>query len=489
MRALVRVLAVFAALAGLSLLALADGVDAAPGLTPAKPNVVVVLTDDEPALDGRLMRYMPNARALLRDAGITFTDFHVETSLCCPARAGYLTGQHTHNHGVTRNVAKIFDPRMTLATALDDAGYHTALLGKYYNQYGRIAPVVPPGWDHWAAFGDARYYDYELWVDGAAQAEVHGRTPEDYSTDVIASKAVEVIEQAPSGEPLFLWLAPNAPHAPTWEVAPRYAKTACNVPRWRPPNWNELNVTDKPAYVQRRHLIDGPGTKLVALCRQLLGVDDLIGDVRDALDAKGRLENTIFVYLGDNGYFQGEHRIATGKAAPYVSEVPAYLAWPAGLGSKPRVISERLMNIDLAPTICELAGCTLGPFPNGQTRPDGLSFAGLLLGTATSVGRDAVLEQMIEVASPLDSPYGAVVTTSLSSLGEWHYIEYANGDRELYDISNGPCWAWNRSLPGDPCRLTNRARFRSSGPLVGALHDRLLELRAEYGGPGTTRTD
>jgi arylsulfatase A-like enzyme len=432
---------------------------AAPGLAPAKPNVVVILTDDEPALDGRLMDFMPNAHELFRKHGVTFTDFHVETSLCCPGRAGYLTGQHTHNHGVTRNVAKIFDPRMTLATALDTAGYDTALVGKYYNQYGRIAPVVPPGWDHWAAFGDARYYEYELWVDGDPAPEVYGRTAGDYSTDVLAAKAVEVIESAPARDPLFLWVAPNAPHAPTWEVAPRYAKARCNVPRWRPPNWDELDVKDKPAYVQRRKLIGGPGKKLLAVCRQLLAVDDLVGSVRDALDASGRLENTIFVYAGDNGYFEGEHRIASGKAAPYVTEVPFAVSWAAGLGTRSRAIDERLMNIDLAPTICELAGCTLGPFPNDQPRPDGLSFAGLLLGTETTVGRDALLEQMPEVATPLDSPYAAVVTTPLSPLGEWHYVEYENGDRELYDISHGPCWEWNRSLPGDPCRLTNRTRY------------------------------
>lgn len=478
---------VLIALAALALLAAAGQAAAAPGLTPASPNVVVILTDDEPALDGRLMNFMANARALLRDTGVRFTDFHVETSLCCPSRAGYLTGQHSHNHGVTRNVAKIFDPQMTLATALDAAGYYTALVGKYFNQYGRIAPTVPPGWDRWAAFGEARYYEYELWLDGAPSAEVHGRAAEDYSTDVLREKTLEVIEGAPAGDPLFLWIAPNAPHAPTWETAPRYAKAACNVPRWRPPNWDERDLTDKPAWVQRRHLLGGPGKKLQAICRQLLAVDDLIGAVRDALDARGQLENTIFVYGGDNGYHQGEHRIASGKAAPYVTEVPFYLSWPAGIGSKPRVVAERLMNIDFAPTICELAGCSLGPFPNGQTKPDGVSFAGLLLGTATTVGRDAVLEQMIEPASPLEVGYGAVVTTSLSQLGQWHYIEHGNGDRELYDISHGPCWSWHRGLPGDPCRLTNRARYQSTGALVRALHDRLLALQREYGGPGTTR--
>ena len=452
--------------------------------TQASPNVVVILTDDEPALDGRLMNTMPNAHELFREHGITFTDFHVETSLCCPARAGYLTGQHTHNHGVTKNLARLFNPVMSLATALHDAGYYTGLVGKYLNEYSRLAPTVPPGWDRWVAFGDAKYYDYDLWIDGNPIPETHGDAAEDYATDVISAKAVALIRSAPRDRPLFLWVAPNAPHAPTWQVAPRYRNAPCAVPRWKPPNYDEFNVIDKPLYIRRRRPIGGKGKELKTTCRQLLAVDDLVGAVRDELAARGRLENTIFVYAGDNGYFQGEHRIGSGKGAPYVTDVPFALAWPAGLGSEPRTITERLQNIDFAPTICALAGCTLGPYPNGQTRPDGLSFAPLLLGSATTVGRDAVIEEMLNAVPPVSTPYAALVTTDLSPLGRWHYVEYANGERELYDVSNGPCWAWRSGvLPGDPCELINKVNYPTNAATVRALHLRLRELEQEKGRP------
>ena len=256
------------------------------GGAPASPNVVVILTDDEPALDGRLMNTMPNARELFREHGITFTDFHVETSLCCPARAGYLTGQHTHNHGVTKNLARLFNPVMSLATALHDAGYYTGLVGKYLNEYGRLAPAVPPGWDRWVAFGDAKYYDYDLWIDGNPVPETHGDTAEDYATDVISTKAVALIRSAPRDQPLFLWVAPNAPHVPTWQVAPRYRNAPCAVPRWRPPNYDEFNVIDKPLYIRKRRPIGGKGKELRSTCRQLLAVDDLVGAVRDELAAR-----------------------------------------------------------------------------------------------------------------------------------------------------------------------------------------------------------
>ena len=455
------------ALAALALLAAAGQAAAAPGLTPASPNVVVILTDDEPALDGRLMNFMPNARALLREKGVRFTDFHVETSLCCPSRAGYLTGQHSHNHGVTRNVAKIFDPQTTLATALDTAGYYTALVGKYFNQYGRIAPTVPPGWDRWAAFGDSRYYEYELWLDGAPGPEVHGRAADDYSTDVLREKTLEVIERAPAGDPLFLWVAPNAPHAPTWEAAPRYAKAACNVPRWRPPNFDERDVTDKPAWVQRRHLLGGPGKKLQAVCRQLLAVDDLIGAVRDALDARGQLENTIFVYAGDNGYHQGEHRIASGKAAPLRHRGAVLPRWPGGdrhqAPRRGRASHEHRLCAD------DLRARRLLARPVSE-RPDEAGRGQLRRPAARNRDhRRARRRARADDRAGLPTRGRRTAPSSRRACrrsASGTTSSTANGDRELYDISHGPCWAWHRGLPGDPCRLTNRARYQSSGALV-----------------------
>jgi arylsulfatase A-like enzyme len=244
----------------------------APVVAGPRPNIVVILTDDQPALDGRLLNAMPTARRIFSEQGLTFSSFGSESPLCCPARAGCLTGQHTHNHGVTWNESALFDPSESLATELQAVGYHTILVGKYFNKYGlcarshlphheNCAPNVPPGWDSFHAFGDPAYYGYTLWDDGVPSA--YGDTPADYSTDVVRDRAVAAITSAPAEKPLFAWIAPYATHAPT-TPAPRYAKSMiCAGPamQWAPPNYNELEVSDKPPYVQAAPLATRPATR------------------------------------------------------------------------------------------------------------------------------------------------------------------------------------------------------------------------------------
>jgi hypothetical protein len=223
----------------------------------------------------------------------------------------------------------------------------------------------------------------------------------------------------------------------------------------------------------------------------LLAVDDLVGRVRDELVASGRYGNTLLIYTGDNGMLFGEHRLV-GKSAPYQTQIPFLVSWP-DLGTTPRTISERVQNIDLAPTLCKLAGCTLGPYPNGQAKPDGISFAELLLGRVGSLLRDAVLEEL-PVSNDGVPAWYAVTTTWQSPLASqgcaaavsrgcrWHYIEYpSTGEKELYDASNGPCWAWSVGQPGDPCELDNLASRADKAGLVTALRDRLAQLRVEKG--------
>jgi N-acetylglucosamine-6-sulfatase len=473
----------------------ADNADAETTEVEGAPNIVVVMTDDQAALDGREIGVMPTVKSIFSDQGVTFADFHGETPRCCPARANALSGQHTHNHGVTTNSASLFDPAMTLATQLQSVGYHTFLVGKYMNRYGscqrldNCAPTVPAGWNRWAALGDGAYWDYDLWVDGSR--EVHGRDEADYSTDVVAERAVSLIRSAPAGKPLFAWIAPFASHSPT-APAPRHVGLPCSSGRWEPPSWNEADVSDKPAYVQNQPLLErGPGAR-AGICRTLLAVDDLVGRVRDELVATGRFANTLFVYTSDNGMLFGEHRLS-GKSAPYQTQIPFLVSWPDRLGTTPRTISERVQNIDLAPTLCQLAGCTLGPYPNGQATPDGISFAQLLLGQVGSLLRDAVLEELPVANDPVPAWY-AVTTTAQSPLASegcalaasrgcrWHYIEYpATADRELYDVSNGPCWAWSVGQTGDPCELDNIASRADKASLIMALHNRLQQLKAEKG--------
>jgi hypothetical protein len=276
-----------------------------------------------------------------------------------------------------------------------------------------------------------------------------------------------------------------------------------SVAKWKPPDWNEADVSDKPGYVQANGLSKTTsGQNMRSNCQNGLALDDLVGAVHDALQRSGRLTNTIFVYGGDNGMNEGEHRLS-GKTAPYVTQIPFYLSWPARLGTAPRTIGERLQNIDFAPTICALAGCALGPYPNGQQRSDGIDFSPLLLGTQSTLPRDAVLDEMPaqEHAAASDPPvWYAVTTTEQSPLARqgcaaaasggcrWHYIEYATGERELYDVSNGPYWSWTPGSTGDPAELTNLLGPGSSwekapahAAILAALQQRLTQLKAERG--------
>jgi N-acetylglucosamine-6-sulfatase len=435
---------------------------------PPKPDVVVIMTDDQPALDGRLMQFMPNAYATFVAHGVTFTDFRADP-LCCSARAGFFTGQYAFHHGVTQNQASLLDPRMTLATQLHAIGYHTALVGKYLNHYDKIGPRGdPPGWDDFLAFGDPAYYDYDLWSHGTV-AEHHGSAASDYSTDVIAARAVTQIQNTPNGKPLFQWIAVDAPHLPS-TVAPRYTSAPCEVPKWKPGSWNATPVDaqgnpDAPQYVLDAPLQPGSGWNLVSTCRQLLAVDDLVGRVRAALSAAHRLDNTILVYSGDNPMMNGSHKLGN-KEAPYVEQIPFSISWPAVLGTAPRSVNATLQNIDFAPTICAIAACTMGPYPNGQSTPDGIDFSSTLL-NGSAVARQEVFEMFGTQPNVDVPPWSGLDTTAASPLGRWHYVEYATGERELYDLA------------ADPWELVNRIHDPSQAALVQRLHDDLAAILAQ----------
>src|SRR5205085_4196042 len=216
----------------------------------------------------------------------------------------------------------------TLGTWLQADGYRTALVGKYLNGYypGTVS-YVPPGWDQWDALalqntpdGDQQggYYNYAMSVNGTYT--FHGSDPSDYSTDVLSGMATDFISSTPSGQPLFLYFAPRAPHEPA-TPAPRDKTTCTSVPPNRPPNYNEADVSDKPPYVQKLPVWD-PATIArwdafhVKQCRSLQAVDDAVGSIVDALSASGRLSNTLLLFMSDNGLADGEHRWEK-KTVPY----------------------------------------------------------------------------------------------------------------------------------------------------------------------------
>ncbi len=441
----------------------------------SQPNIVMVMIDDANPHDGRLWSapYMPALDELIISRGIRFTDFHGEVPLCGPSRASLLTGQHAHNSGGNSNNGEHVDVSTTIATELQDVGYHTAYVGKYLNGYRKFSPEKydPPGWSEFDVINSnqGKYFYYQI-RDRDGNITQHKTDESDYSTDVIADIAVKRIREAPADQPLFEIIAPFTPHEPNLPAPRHQGDPRCaDIEPWRPPNYDEADVSDKPAYIQAETPLADDGFDLTAHCESLLAVDELIGRVGDALEEEGRLDDTVFVFIADNGMTWGEHR-RVAKVSPYATIMPAYIAWPAERGTQPRDDATTLSMIDFAPTFCELAGCEMGPYPNGQQTADGLSFAALLADEPLPYMREALLHA---VPSGGDRPvWWSIRTTADHPDGRWHYIENLDGFRELYDVSGGLCYEWSEGAPGDPCEMTNLLAG-DVDPEMAALADRL----------------
>jgi len=472
------------------------GHDEVAAETPdGRPDIIVILIDDMPGIDDRVLSRLPNIRKTFLEQGVRSSEFHGETPLCCPGRAGFLSGLHTHHHGVTKNTVRKFDARMTIATQLDGSGYHTFHVGKYFNLYETIAPQVPPGWDRFHALAPGKteyagYYEYDFWNHGRATPESRGRLASDYSTDVIRDKTIYRIRRAPPDAPLFGWISPYAPHSPTLP-APRHRTDArcSDVAGWAPPHYNEADVSDKPAYVRKARQFSAPAYDLRGVCRSLLAVDEMVGAIQAQLAAQDRLGNTMLILTSDNGMNLGAHRLGR-KSTPYSTRIPFMISWPDRLGTQGRTIDEPLSNIDLAPTLCKIAGCTMGPYPDGPTRADGVSFAGLLFGDVASLRRREILQSSPLGNGLLEMPawYGLRTTPSSRTAQKvchdaaaggcrWQYVLYETGEEELYDLSDGPCWTWAVGRPGDPCALDNLAGEPAFEDIRLTLSGRLATIR------------
>jgi arylsulfatase A-like enzyme len=429
----------------------------APADAP-QPNIVMVMIDDANPHDGRLWSepYMPRLNELIVSRGIRFTDFHGEVPLCGPSRANLLTGQHADNSGGRSNNGESLDVSTTIATELDEAGYHTAYVGKYLNGYRKFSPerYDPPGWSDFDVINSnqGKYFWYQI-RDRDGNISQHKTDEADYSTDVIADIAVERIREAPADEPLFALIAPFTPHEPNLPAPRHEGDPRCaDIEPWSPPNYDESDVSDKPDYIREAEPLGDGGFDLTAHCESLLSVDELIGRVGEELEQQGRLDDTVFVFVADNGMTWGEHR-RVAKVSPYATVMPAYAAWPAGRGTEPREDATTLSMIDFAPTFCELGGCEMGPYPNGGAGPDGWSFAALLSDEPYAWQRQSILHS---VPTGGERPvWYSIRTTAEHPLGQWHYVENRDGFRELYDISGGLCHEWTEAAPGDPCELTN----------------------------------
>jgi N-acetylglucosamine-6-sulfatase len=466
--------------------------------TAGPPNIIVIVTDD---LDARSVACMPNVQALLAKEGLTFSNAFVTTPLCCPSRASILRGQYAHSHGVLNNVGenggfpafyRLGDEDSTVATWLHDAGYRTALFGKYLNRYPKGAPEshVPPGWDEWSAFastdedeGGSYYSGYALNEDG--RIVLYGQQPSDYSTDVLAAKATDFVARTTgNGAPFFLYLAPFAPHGPS-TPASRHTGAFADAQAPRVPSFEEADVTDKPAWVQALPSLNDDQIALVddryrRRLRSMLAVDEMVASLVETLSTAGALDNTYIVFTSDNGYILGEHGIPLGKQAPYEESIKVPLI-VRGPGVPAGAVTDSIaLNIDFAPTFAELTGVSPADFVDGRSLvplldgdPPAEWRHGFLVehydrirpdqwGAPEPVPVEATPDNQEELeldegdavpgVSPIDSPPYLALRTE-----QYLYVEYANGERELYDMQTDPYQLQNLAATADPALLADLA--------------------------------
>ncbi|WP_328466018.1 sulfatase [Actinoplanes sp. NBC_00393] len=443
---------------------------ARPGRTESassKTNIVLVLTDD---LSKNLVQYMPNVLALQKE-GTTFTNYTVTDSLCCPSRASMLKGQFPHNTGIFKNHGsdggfRLFysrgEEKSTFATDLQAAGYRTAFLGKYLNEYqtknplGTGQPYVPPGWDQWFAGGNA-YNNFNYTLNENNQVRAYGNKPQDYLTDVLSAKASDFITtSAATGTPFMVEVSTYAPHSP-YTPAPRDAESFPGLKAPRTAAYNKL-PSDAPAWLRqvksltaaRKARIDNEFRKRV---QSVQSIDRMVGSLRATLTKAGVADRTVVVFASDNGYHMGEYRLPSGKQTAFDTDinVPLVVAG-AGVGAG-RAVDAIVENIDLRPTFADLAGLA----QPGEV--DGRSIRPLFDGETPGGWRTtALIEHRDPATDPLDpdytydSPnippaYDALRTT------RYTYVKYVDGSREYYDRKTDPLQLRNLARTLTPARI------------------------------------
>ncbi|HWD63648.1 MAG TPA: sulfatase-like hydrolase/transferase [Solirubrobacteraceae bacterium] len=458
----------------------ASGAALAPAQTtsrrPRHPNVVFVLTDD---LSMNLLRYMPQVQAL-QARGLTFRNYFVSDSLCCPSRTSIFTGNFPHDTGVYDNVGRMGGIRAfydhgneynTFNLALQKAGYRTAMMGKYLNGYlqgPKRSPVsnryVPPGWSRWDVAGFA-YSEFHYRLNQNGRIRRYGDAPGDYLTDVLARHGTSFINSsAAQHKPFFLEIGTFAPHQP-YTPAPQDANKFPGLVAPRSPAFDVL-PNNPPRWLSGHHPLTQSQINTINAdfrkrVQDVQDVDRLLTRLEAALSRHHELKNTYIVFSSDNGYHMGEYRLTPGKLTAFDTDihVPLVIAGPGiPAGSTTGALAE---NTDLAKTFEGMAG-TFKPC-------DGHSLLPLFHGGIPKHWRNAVLVEHHGPATSAQDPdqqnaaSGNPTSYEAMRTPGFLYVEYQDGEREFYDLRH------------DPYELHDLAG-QLSATQVGRLHGELLRL-------------
>ncbi|HLE83295.1 MAG TPA: sulfatase [Thermoanaerobaculia bacterium] len=433
-----------AALFVLGLAGLAAG--AALGDEPQEPpapvprNVILILSDDH---RHDFMGFHERAPEFLETPGFDrlaaggahLANAFVTTSLCSPSRASILTGQYAHRHRVVDNTSGIPEGTIFFPQLLQEAGWATAYVGKWH--MGEDADDPRPGFDHWVSFkGQGVYLDPELHVDGERR-EVEG-----YTTDVLTDLALDWLEgrRRAAGRPFFLMLSHKAVHAefvPAERHAGRYREVAIPYPVTMART--EANLRGQPRWVRAQrygwHGVDYAyhgqfdfDTFYRRYAETVLALDESVGRVLAYVEEAGLAERTLILYLSDNGFSLGEHGLIDKRHAYEESIRIPMIAWGPGLVPAGVTVTDMVRNIDLAPTLLDLAGVT----PKAPV--DGRSVLPALRGEPMESPGELLYEYYWEHAFP-HTP------TTFALRGERFKYIYYHGvwdGQELFDLETDP---------------------------------------------------
>jgi N-acetylglucosamine-6-sulfatase len=483
-----------------------------------RPNLVYIVVDDldnqtfQVALTSGLL---PNTKRYIVDQGTSFSHFYVTDARGCPARESFLTGLYFHNlqgfgSGQTSCGISLFQDTSTLPVWLHAAGYRTSLIGKYSDGYGYTdankdgkidmsdTTYIPPGWDNWqaleyaqpmyrpggpppigmAALGIDNPNQYDWFINNRGIMQYHGQSPADYQTDVLHGMVNTYLNTlAGTDSPFFLMIAPGAPHVQTYSDPTRYDQYQ-DAWTWDCPpsplytgpaqfvvnnsgNFDEADVSDKPAWLRSIPLLSQTDASNMNHQRSdriasLQAVDQIIGDTAAKLDAQGKLQQTVFVFLSDNGWQYGNHRL-TGKLDAFEESIgtPLLVSVGGGVTSSAFITSN-----DLTPTLMELAGVAMPYAGDGQSLVPLLSYPSLPWRARFLVEHWTAMKP----GSLFDMPNYAAVRTSpvASKTPDQLYVSWETGEVEFYDYPSDPKAMTSRHTTTDPRRKQQMTLHQSS---------------------------
>ena len=446
-----------------------------------QPNFLFVLVDDQPfdavGFSGRYpFLKTPNIDRLKKE-GVNVENFFVTQSICSPSRASFLTGTYSHIHGVNQNnryVDPKWDEFAPYSSHLQTSGYQTAHVGKIHMAHLKGEAHIRPGFDYWFSFiGQGAYFDPQVNDNGQEYQE------KGYMTDILTDKAISWLkDQRDPSKPfsLNLWhKAVHQPHLP----APRHTdlylgeelplppydthkETFKGKPEWQRKktfgfDWknnlpipSELPEKDWPINYDRN----------MDLLRCLSAIDESLGKVLATLEEMGELENTVVIYSSDNGYFMGEHTFLDKRLAYENSmRVPMLIRYPK-LIKKNTKIEKQCLNIDIAPTILDLAGIEKPSYMQGE------SMVNLLKGKNDNNWRKSILfEYYLDTYWPYAGPNQIAVRTERYKLVD---AFLANDIDELYDLKK------------DPGEMNNLINDSGYDEIENDLREEATKLKAQY---------